>query len=286
MKKAEREALLQTGDERKIYTALDVGPTGKLLKPMGDLEFETAYEAFKEVVILGEQAGADLIHIETMSDTYELKAAVLAAKENTSLPVFATVIFDERKKLLTGADVSSVVALLEGLGVDALGINCAMGPKEMLPVLEELIKYSSVPIIVKPNAGLPKQRDGKTYYDVTEDEFAAYMEQIVRMGACVIGGCCGTTPEHIRAMRKRCENAELVPVTEKEFTISFFLIPNFSAVFMIFSAILTRPSASAGIPSSSKVRPITTPPYFFTRGNTFSIDSFFPLTELTIAFPL
>lgn len=165
-----------------------------MLKPMGDLEFETAYEAFKEVVILGEQAGADLIHIETMSDTYELKAAVLAAKENTSLPVFATVIFDERKKLLTGADVSSVVALLEGLGVDALGINCAMGPKEMLPVLEELIKYSSVPIIVKPNAGLPKQRDGKTYYDVTEDEFAAYMEQIVRMGACVIGGCCGTTP--------------------------------------------------------------------------------------------
>ena len=219
VKKAEREALLQTGDERKIYTALDVGPTGKLLKPMGDLEFETAYEAFKEVVILGEQAGADLIHIETMSDTYELKAAVLAAKENTSLPVFATVIFDERKKLLTGADVSSVVALLEGLGVDALGINCAMGPKEMLPVLEELIKYSSVPIIVKPNAGLPKQRDGKTYYDVTEDEFAAYMEQIVRMGACVIGGCCGTTPEHIRAMRKRCENAELVPVTEKEFTV-------------------------------------------------------------------
>ena len=200
VKKAEREALLQTGDERKIYTALDVGPTGKLLKPMGDLEFETAYEAFKEVVILGEQAGADLIHIETMSDTYELKAAVLAAKENTSLPVFATVIFDERKKLLTGADVSSVVALLEGLGVDALGINCAMGPKEMLPVLEELIKYSSVPIIVKPNAGLPKQRDGKTYYDVTEDEFAAYMEQIVRMGACVIGGCCGTTPEHIRAV--------------------------------------------------------------------------------------
>ena len=170
-------------------------------------------------MILGEQAGADLIHIETMSDTYELKAAVLAAKENTSLPVFATVIFDERKKLLTGADVSSVVALLEGLGVDALGINCAMGPKEMLPVLEELIKYSSVPIIVKPNAGLPKQRDGKTYYDVTEDEFAAYMEQIVRMGACVIGGCCGTTPEHIRAMRKRCENAELVPVTEKEFTV-------------------------------------------------------------------
>lgn len=219
VKTAEQEAHLKTGERRKIYTALDVGPTGKLLKPMGDLEFETAYEAFKEVMILGEKAGADLIHIETMSDTYELKAAVLAAKENTDLPVFATAIFDERRKLLTGADVSSVVALLEGLGVDALGINCGMGPKQMFPVLEEIMKYSSVPVIVKPNAGLPKQRDGKTYYDVSEDEFAAYMEQIVQMGACVIGGCCGTTPEHIRAMKERCKNAELVPVTEKEFTV-------------------------------------------------------------------
>lgn len=219
VKTAEQEAHLKTGERRKIYTALDVGPTGKLLKPMGDLEFETAYEAFKEVMILGEKAGADLIHIETMSDTYELKAAVLAAKENTDLPVFATAIFDERRKLLTGADVSSVVALLEGLGVDALGINCGMGPKQMFPVLEEIMKYSSVPVIVKPNAGLPKQRDGKTYYDVSEDEFAAYMEQIVQMGACVIGGCCGTTPEHIRAMKERCKNAELVPATEKEFTV-------------------------------------------------------------------
>lgn len=219
VKTAEQEAHLKTGERRKIYTALDVGPTGKLLKPMGDLEFETAYEAFKEVMILGEKAGADLIHIETMSDTYELKAAVLAAKENTDLPVFATAIFDERRKLLTGADVSSVVALLEGLGVDALGINCGMGPKQMFPVLEEIMKYSSVPVIVKPNAGLPKQRDGKTYYDVSEDEFAAYMEQIVQMGACVIGGCCGTTPEHIRAMKERCKNAEFVPVTEKEFTV-------------------------------------------------------------------
>lgn len=219
VKTAEQEAHLKTGERRKIYTALDVGPTGKLLKPMGDLEFETAYEAFKEVMILGEKAGADLIHIETMSDTYELKAAVLAAKENTDLPVFATAIFDERRKLLTGADVSSVVALLEGLGVDALGINCGMGPKQMFPVLEEIMKYSSVPVIVKPNAGLPKQRDGKTYYDVSEDEFAAYMERIVQMGACVIGGCCGTTPEHIRAMKERCKNAELVPVTEKEFTV-------------------------------------------------------------------
>ena len=136
---------------RRIYTALDIGPTGKLLKPMGDLDFEEAYQAFREVVKYGEEAGADLIHIETMSDTYELKAAVLAAKENTDLPVFVTTIFDERGKLLTGADVPAVTALLEGLRVDAMGINCGLGPRQMLPILEEILKYSSLPIIVKPN---------------------------------------------------------------------------------------------------------------------------------------
>lgn len=133
---------------------------------MGDLSFEDAYDAFKETMIYGEQAGADLIHIETMSDSYEVKAAVLAAKENTSLPVFATMIFDEKGKLLTGGDVPAVVTMLEGLRVDALGINCGMGPEQMLPILEDILKYASVPIIVKPNAGLPKQRDGEVYYDV------------------------------------------------------------------------------------------------------------------------
>ena len=206
-------------DKRTVYTALDIGPTGKLLKPMGDLDFEEAYEAFKEVMVWGEEAGADLIHIETMSDTYELKAAVLAAKENTSLPVFATAIFDERRKLLTGADVPSVIALLEGLHVDALGINCGMGPEQMMPVLEEYVKYSSLPIIVKPNAGLPKQRGGQTYYDVSPDEFAGYMEKIVSMGACVIGGCCGTTPGHIKAMTDRCAKMHAVPPTEKGYTV-------------------------------------------------------------------
>ena len=154
-----------------------------------------------------------------MSDTYELKAAVLAAKENTSLPVFATAIFDERRKLLTGADVPSVIALLEGLHVDALGINCGMGPEQMMPVLEEYVKYSSLPIIVKPNAGLPKQRGGQTYYDVSPDEFAGYMEKIVSMGACVIGGCCGTTPGHIKAMTDRCVKMHVVPPTEKGYTV-------------------------------------------------------------------
>ena len=214
-----KAALLGVHDGRKVYTAVDVGPTGKLLKPMGDLSFEDAYEAFKETMQYGEAAGADLIHIETMSDSYEVKAAVLAAKENTSLPVFATLIFDEKGKLLTGGDVPSVVAMLEGLRVDALGINCGMGPKQMMPILKELVKYTSVPIIVKPNAGLPKQKDGEVYYDVRPEEFAELMKEIVTSGACVIGGCCGTTPDHIRAMVQNTRGMSVIPPVKKDFTI-------------------------------------------------------------------
>lgn len=214
-----KEAVRDAAADRPVYTALDVGPTGKLLSPMGDLEFETAYEAFREVMIWGEEAGADLIHIETMSDTYELKAAVLAAKENTNLPVFATTIYDERGKLLTGADVPSVIALLEGLRADAIGINCGMGPEQMMPVLREYLTYSSLPVIVKPNAGLPKQKDGRTYYDVSPEEFAGLMREIAGMGACIIGGCCGTTPEHIQAMTEAVKDIRVAPPEEKEFTI-------------------------------------------------------------------
>ena len=206
-------------DGREIYVGLDIGPTGKLLKPMGDLAFEDAYEAFAEVMEYGEKAGADLIHIETMSDTYEVKAAVLAAKERTSLPVFATMIFDERGKLLTGGDVPSVVAMLEGLRVDALGINCGMGPEQMLSILEELLTYTSLPVIVKPNAGLPKQRDGQTYYDVVPEEFASTMKLIVEKGACIIGGCCGTTPAHIRQMTTLCQGMKVVPPVKKHHTL-------------------------------------------------------------------
>lgn len=214
-----RNAISRSGVQRKVYAALDVGPTGKLLKPMGDLEFEDAYEAFRQVMVYGEQAGVDLIHIETMSDTYELKAAVLAAKENTKLPVFATAIFDERKKLLTGADVPAVVSLLEGLRVDALGINCGLGPEQMLPVLEELLSYSSVPVIVKPNAGLPKQRGNETFYDVLPEDFARTMRDIAEKGAAVVGGCCGTTPEHIRHMADACRGISVKPVEKKSFTM-------------------------------------------------------------------
>ncbi len=207
------------GENKEYYVALDVGPTGKLLKPMGDLAFEDAYDAFKEVMLAGAAAGADLIHIETMSDTYEVKAAVLAAKENTNLPVFATLIFDEKGKLLTGGDVPSVVALLDGLRVDALGINCGMGPKQMIPILKEMVKYTSLPIIVKPNAGLPKQKNGETYYDVSPEMFAFALQEIVRNGACVIGGCCGTTPEHISTMVQSCKNMEIVKPSRKSDTL-------------------------------------------------------------------
>jgi len=186
--------------------ALDIGPTGKLLKPLGDLDFEDAYELFSQVVRIGEREGADLILIETMSDSYEAKAAVLAAKENSSLPVFVTMIFDDKGKLLTGGNVESTVALLEGLGVDALGINCGLGPVQMKGILEDIMKVVSLPVIVNPNAGLPRSEGGKTVYDIDADEFAGVMKEIVEAGACIIGGCCGTTPEHIEKTTALCKN--------------------------------------------------------------------------------
>ena len=186
--------------------ALDIGPTGKLLKPLGDLDFEDAYELFSQVVRIGEREGADLILIETMSDSYEAKAAVLAAKENSSLPVFVTMIFDDKGKLLTGGNVESTVALLEGLGVDALGINCGLGPVQMKGILEDIMKVVSLPVIVNPNAGLPRSEGGKTVYDIDADEFARVMKEIVEAGACIIGGCCGTTPEHIEKMAALCKD--------------------------------------------------------------------------------
>ena len=140
------------------FVALDLGPTGRLLSPLGELDFEDAVSIFAETVKIGVNTGADLIIIETMSDTYEEKAAVLAAKENSKLPVVATNVYDENGKLLTGGGVEPTVALLEGLGVDALGINCGTGPKNMLPVVERLVKAASVPVLVSPNAGLPEWR--------------------------------------------------------------------------------------------------------------------------------
>ena len=184
--------------------ALDIGPTGRLLKPAGDLDFGAAYDAFAEMVRLGVASGADLVFVETMGDTRELKAAVLAAKLNSSLPVYASVALDESGKLLTGASVECVATLLESLGVDAYGFNCGLGPDKMLPFVERLAKVSTKPIIVKANAGMPKIVDGKTVFTVGPDEFASYAAKLVEAGASIVGGCCGTTPAHIKAVVSLC----------------------------------------------------------------------------------
>lgn len=214
-----RKAVEDTEHDRHIYIALDIGPSGKLLKPIGTVTFDEMYEIFAQVVREGVKAGAELVLIETMSDSYEMKAAVLAAKENSDLPVFATAAFDEKKKLLTGGSPLSVVSMLEGLGVDALGINCGLGPDKMKPIFEEIVQYASVPVIVNPNAGLPREENGRTVFDIGPEQFTDTMEQIVRDGALVVGGCCGTTPDHIRELVKRCSNITPVPVTEKDYTV-------------------------------------------------------------------
>lgn len=193
-----KKAIADSG-KKDVFAFLDIGPTGRLLKPMGDLDFNEAVNVFAEVVKAGADAGADGIIIETMSDLYELKAAVLAAKENSSLPVFCTMVFDEKGKLLTGADVETAAATLEGLGADAIGLNCGMGPDGMLPIVRRMRNACSLPLIVNPNAGLPKTKDGRTYFDVTPELFAKSMEEILEY-ASVVGGCCGTTPEHIKAL--------------------------------------------------------------------------------------
>ncbi len=211
-----KEAIRESG--KKAYTALDVGPTGKLLKPCGTLSFDEAYNLFREQVTSGEKAGADLILIETMGDLYEIKSAVLAAKENTGLPVFVSMIFDKKGKLLTGGDVRTAVVMLEGLGVDGIGLNCGFGPDIMQKYVDEAVRCSSTPVFAQPNAGLPMSVNGKTVYNVSPEEFARKQLDILKKGACALGGCCGTTPEHIKAMVDLCKNEEIIPVTPKNIT--------------------------------------------------------------------
>ena len=211
-----KNAIAESGKEALV--ALDMGPLGKLLKPYGDLEFETAYDLYKEQVIAGKNAGADLILIETMGDLYEIKTAVLAAKENTDLPILVSMIFDEKGILLTGADIKTAVITLEGLGVDGIGMNCGLGPDQMLELLKEMQKYSSTPIFVQPNAGLPVSINGVTTYNVTPDEFAQKQLEILKNGACALGGCCGTTPDHIKAMIDLCRNEKIEKISKKQIT--------------------------------------------------------------------
>jgi len=201
------------------FVALDIGPTGKMLEPLGDLKFEEAVSIFSESIRIGASAGADLVLIETMNDSLEAKAAVIAAKESCNLPIFITCVYDETKKLMTGADPEAMIAMLVGLGVDAVGINCSLGPKQMLEIVPEFIRNSSIPVIVNPNAGLPRSENGKTVFDVDADEFSDIMCKIVRAGATIIGGCCGTTPEHIAKTVEKTKNLPFLLPEKKNNTV-------------------------------------------------------------------
>ena len=207
------------GEKQPMYAALDIGSIGKLLKPLGEISFDEAYKTFQEIIIAGDKAGADLILIETVSDSYEIKAAVLAAKENSNLPVVVTMIFDESGKLLTGGDVASVTAMLEGLGVDAVGFNCGLGPEQMKNLLPQLTACCSLPVVINANAGLPVVVNGQTVFHVAPEEFAQSVKTLVEMGVGIVGGCCGTTPAHIQRVVELCKDMEIKPVTDKNLTV-------------------------------------------------------------------
>lgn len=219
VKNAKKAIELFDGNREECFVAFDVGPLGKMLEPLGDMPFERAVEIFSESIRLGAENGADLVIIETMTDSYETKAALLAAKESCDLPVFVTNAYDETGKLLTGADPKAMIALLEGLRADAIGINCSLGPHQMKGIAEEYIRYSSLPVIVSPNAGMPRSENGKTVFDVDAEEFSLVMKEIAEMGAAVLGGCCGTTPDYIKATVEKTKDIPFVPAKDKGITM-------------------------------------------------------------------
>ncbi len=208
----------QSISNKEKFVALDLGPSGKLLSPLGDLDFEDAVSVFAETVKLGAKYGADLIMIETMNDSYETKAALLAVKETCDLPVIVLNAYGEDGKLMTGATPQAMVTLLESMGADALGTNCSLGPFQLRSVVEELLKYASVPVVLKPNAGLPKAVDGKTVFDVTVSEFAEEVVNQIKCGVRAVGGCCGTTPEYIRTLCEKSEDLTPVELSRKNIT--------------------------------------------------------------------
>lgn len=214
-----RRAIALFGESENRFVAFDIGPLGKMLKPLGELPFEKAVAIFAQSVKIAEKYKADLILIETMNDLYETKAAILAAKENSTLPVFVTNAYDENGRLMTGADPEAVIATLEGLGVDALGVNCSLGPRQMADIAKEYVRFSSLPVIVNPNAGMPKSVDGKTVFDVDADEFSDVMAEIVSSGVQAVGGCCGTTPEYIEKTVTKTKSLAFVKPTKKDRTL-------------------------------------------------------------------
>ena len=213
------DARAQSSSAGEKFIALDIGPSGKLLKPLGDLDFEDAVGVFAETVRIGASCGVDLILIETMNDSYETKAALLAAKENSDLPVIVCNAYGEDGKLMTGASPAAMAAMLEGMGAAALGANCSLGPRQLRGVAIELLRNASVPVILKPNAGLPRSVDGKTVFDVTAEDFSDEVCELVKKGVRVVGGCCGTTPAYIKALTDKTRGMTPVPVRDKNFTV-------------------------------------------------------------------
>ncbi len=216
---AVRIARNATDGAENRWVALDIGPTGRMLKPYGDLDFEEAVGIFAETVRLGVKHGVDLIFIETMNDAYETKAALLAAKENSTLPVFVSNAYGADGKLMTGASPAAMVALLEGMGADAIGVNCSLGPQALAPVVEEYLHYASVPVLLKPNAGLPRVENGKTVYDVSPASFAEEVATLAMAGVRVMGGCCGTTPDYIQETVSATAALTPVSLTKKSDTL-------------------------------------------------------------------
>ena len=214
-----KAAKAQSTSKKERFVALDIGPSGKLLKPLGDLDFEDAVEVFAKTVKLGVKYGVDLIIIETMNDSYETKAALLAAKENSDLPIIVSNAYGEDGKLMTGASPEAMVALLEGMGVDALGANCSLGPRQLGGVVRRLLEKASVPVILKPNAGLPRSENGKTVFDITIDEFSSQIAELVKAGVRVVGGCCGTTPEYIKSLCDKIAPLSPVKIEPKNLTV-------------------------------------------------------------------
>lgn len=218
VRNAEEARKTSTGTQEK-FIALDIGPLGRLLKPYGDFDFDEAVNCYVKTVKIGVKYGVDLIFIETMNDSLDTKAAVLAAKENSDLPVFVSNAYGEDGTLMTGASPAAMVAMLEGLGVDAIGANCSLGPKQLKGVVSEYLKYASVPVLLKPNAGLPKSVNGQTVYDVLPEEFSDTMREYVNDGIRILGGCCGTNPDYISLTTQKTKDITPKPVTNKNITM-------------------------------------------------------------------
>ncbi len=202
--------------QKDLYVGVDVGSLGKLLKPLGELEFETAVVLFKETISIAAECGVDFVLIETMNDVYEAKAAVIAAHEVCSLPVFVSTVFDDRGRTMTNSSPLITATIFGGLSADALGTNCSLGPGQMLPMISELYEASSMPVLFMPNAGLPSTKDGQTVYDIDAEQFGGFAVEAVKRGARMLGGCCGTTPEHIRQMVLKTKGMKPLDIKEQK----------------------------------------------------------------------